>query len=294
MSSVPVLNKFVVLAMPPLEGAMINSIFAAVFFLVVSRGRFLSLRFSRYSLGAGALNTVGLGCLFLALVNMHPAVAGLVNRTGVVFAIIISATLLRQRPSRAEILLGGIAIVGAFGSAWRDLTSTSAESLCLALTSAASFAGSNFCLREAAKSESNVLVLARMNILSALLLGLVFASSSEPLQIPSDAFSWTLVLIAALLGSCLGFWFYLISLRQLSFSMAAILRSTGPFFTALIAYPFFGFDLNPIQIISALILIGAIIGLAVVSRPVPTPESLRTEAAPTAHESPAGGSRALQ
>lgn len=267
MSSVPVMNKFVVMTISPLQGALANCLISTFFFGLVNRfmiGK-AKIAFCSYSIKAGILNAIGLALLYMAIQRVHPVAVGVMGRLGIVFAMAMSGVFLRQKPAMSEIILGSIAILGAFISAWSDLQDPNANGLWMALASTASFTASNFCLKAAARKNSNLDVLTHMNFFSTLLLGAVLFLSQEHLHIPNTLSSWALIVGATLVGSCLGFWFLLLSLNSLSFSMATILRATGPLFTALIAYPFFGFDFNALQIGSALFIMLAIVGLAVTS-----------------------------
>lgn len=184
-----------------------------------------------YPLAAGFFNGIGLWTLYVALTQLHPATVGLVNRTGIVFAMILAFAFMNTRPAKSEIILGAIAIMGAFGAAGFKIVGPDSRYLWFSFLSTLGFTCSQFCLKKATSKKSNFFILLQMNVWSGLTVLVLFLLSKESLHLPSTAISWSVLIAASLIGSCLGIWFYLISLKNLSFPMATILRATGPVFT---------------------------------------------------------------
>jgi drug/metabolite transporter (DMT)-like permease len=268
MSTMPVINKFILQTTSPILGALVNSVVATVFFFAVALVTTKSIRipFSKFSLTSGVFNGLGLIFLFMALEQIHPAIYGFLGRLSVIYAMILSAIFLKEKPDRAEIILGILAVGGALGSAIEDGNHLNLPGVLLAVASTLSFSAANLCLKFASNKNSNTHALAAMNLVSVILLTCFFAISSEHLRIPSAPFTWGLMILGALFGSCFGFWFYLQSIKMLTYSRANLLRATNPLFTAIVAYPFFGLNFSLMQIVSALILMVSIIAISIHER----------------------------
>lgn len=268
MASVPVMNKLVVISMSPFAGALANSLISTSFFALVNFSKPAPSveRRDFYSMIAGVFNAIGLLCLYLALREVHPAVVGFINRSGIVFAMLLSFVFMNLRPTKMEVGLGAVALLGALGASGVGNIDAKSHALALAFTSTIGFTCSQYFLKMATQKHANVSILLRMNFWTMLVLLICFLFSSEVTLLPSTANAWAIMALASLVGSCLGFWFYLISLKTLSFSMATILRATGPLFTALISMPFFAFNLSVSQIVSGVVLIVAIIAMALRGR----------------------------
>lgn len=281
MSSMPIINKFILQTTSPLLGALVNSIVSTIFFFIMALITTKSIRisFSKFSLTSGLFNGLGLIFLFMALEQIHPAIYGFLGRLSVIYAMILAVIFLGQKPDKAEIVLGIFAVLGALGSAVEDWNHLNINGLLLAVASTISFSVANLCLKFASNTNSDSHVLTAMNLISVVLLSSFLAISSEHLKIPSSLATWNLMIFGALIGSCFGFWLYLQSIKKLTYSRANLLRATGPFFTAIVAYPFFGFDFSPVQVASALILMISIIALSIAAKPrvkapldIPTPD----------------------
>lgn len=210
----------------------------------------------------GVFNGLGLVFLFLSLQYLHPAIIGFVSRLGIVFAMVLSTFFLNQKPDRAEICLGCLALLGALGSAFDGSSNTSILGFLLALGSTLSFSISNLSFKFASRKYSTSKILSSSYLVSATMLFVFCAVSLKPIRYATDPRSWGFIFAGALFASCLGFWCYLESLKYLSFSRATLLRATGPLFTAVMSYPFFGLQFSGGQMISASILLSSIILLA--------------------------------
>jgi len=264
MNAAPVMNKFILNSSSPIFAAFANASLSFVFFKIIDCWKSRSMRFhcSLHTLTGGIFNGLGLVFLFLALQYIHPAIVGFVGRLGIVFAMILSTFFLKQRPDGFEICLGGLALLGALGSAIHDSSTSSWLGFLYALGSTLSFSLSNLNFKFASHQYSSSEILSSSYFFSAIMLLIFCAISSEPLKYATDLRGWGSILMGSLFGSCLGFWCYLESLKFLSFSRATLLRATGPLFTALIAYPFFGFKFSSEQVASASLLFFAIILLS--------------------------------
>lgn len=264
MNSGPVINKFILRSSSPIFSALINALLSFIFFKTIDciKSRSLKFHISLNSLVGGIFNGFGLVLLFLALQHVHPAIIGFVGRLGIVFAMILATIFLNQRPDRAEICLGLVAILGAMGSVLHDGTDSSVFGFFLAVGSTLSFSVSNLCFKLAARRHSSAQILSSSYLVSAIMLFIFCTTSSEPVRYATDLKSWGLIIAGALFSSCLGFWCYLESLKYLTFSRATLLRATGPLFTVAMSYPFFGLQFSAGQITSASILLLSVILLA--------------------------------
>lgn len=268
MASGPVMSKFVVLSVSPLSGGLINCTVSSVFYALLywPLAKYKRPSFCSRLMAAGALNAIGLLCLYFALLQVHPAIVGLMNRLGIVFAMLLSFAFMQLRPKRSEIVFGVIALVGAVGAVGLQVLGADFLGIGLALISMMAFTGSQFFLKQADGARGSYETLLQMNIWSSILIFAVILFWPHRLSWPEDAHGWGIVLASTLIGSCLGYLFYLKSLRQLTFSMATILRATSPIFTALIAIPFFGFNMNVWQTSSAAVLLLSIVGYVIIGR----------------------------
>ncbi len=261
MSSQPVVSKIIIPTTGAAFPALINAVFAMIFFAIINfyQTKSIKIPMSKPSIVSGFANGIGLALMFLAIQSLHPAIFGFVGRLGVVFMMVLSTLFLKQRPDKIEVGLGLVAVLGALGSAFSDFSSASFFGLLFALGSTFCFSISNLSLKFAADRASNSQVLTCTNLIASILLFIYFILNSKNFVLPSDLKIWLLMLVTALLGNCIGFWCYMKSLKYLTFSRATLIRTTSPLFTAAISIPFFGFNFSTSQVASAFVLLLSIL-----------------------------------
>jgi drug/metabolite transporter (DMT)-like permease len=267
MSAAPILNKFTLVSVNPLFASLVNSIIGAAFFLSIYFVRENSKvpTISKHALLSGIFNALGLILMFFSLREMNPAVLGFLGRMSVVFAFILSALFLGKMPDKVEVALAIFTLLGALGSAIGDHNHQNILGVLFALGYILCFSLSNLCLKLGSEKKSNCEILGLMNLISAFFLGQFYVFFGDK-TLPAGSTSWLLLFVGALFGTCLGLWFYLKSLKIINFSRAAVIRLTGPLFTAAMAYPFFGLQLNFWQGTSAVVLLASIAFLAIHER----------------------------
>lgn len=211
----------------------------------------------------------GFGFLFalLALNLTSASVASLIWATQPILIIVLAWILLRERPSWKLIILGSIAISGAFVIAGADFSSDNSAFLgnLFAFASALCVAIYVIMMRQAGSSMDPILSVAILQT-SAFVLSLVLLPMSVFLiQDQSLEMSITTGLLAVVSGVVyygIAFWLYVLGLRKLSAGRAGLFLNLSPVFTIVLSFLLLSERLSGIQWVGAGMVFAAVISLS--------------------------------
>jgi drug/metabolite transporter (DMT)-like permease len=261
-----VLNAFALGRLGAVEAALIGTATALLVSLLAAarRGERLRLGLGRDRdrgwalLGAGLLDGLGNLGLFAGLALIGPVPVALLGALSPVFAALLAWGVLGERPRRAQLLAGGLAVVGALLFSWREGASPTAPGLLLAAGATLAYAGSNLLSTLALRARSPAEVLAGTKLWALCACAAAGLLGGRLHVAPLDAAGVGLTVLAALLGNYLAVRLFLEALRRDGLAVSAAVRAAGPMATAAAAWPFFPVVLSPVNLAGGAVLLAAV------------------------------------
>ena len=217
------------------------------------------------ALAGGVLGTLAIvKALFLVDFNQLSVVV-LLQKFQPVFAVLLAAVLLRERPTRAFLAWAALAILGGylltFGWALPDFSrgARAAAAAGMALLAAASFGSATvFGKKLLASLTFGDATFARYGLTSALsALLLIVTGIAFPLRLVTPA-NWIIISIIAVTTGSGALFLYYFGLQRVPARIAAVCELCLPLSAVAFDYFVNGSVLSPLQIAGALLMIGAI------------------------------------
>ena len=247
---------------PAQYGAILECLFTGLLCLMSARllGHSIKVIFSKELLIAGALNAAGLICLFEGLARVNPAVIGLIGRLYFVYAMLISYLYFQERPSRVEMFLIALAILGVFLVSFQTggTTTGSALGIIFAFLYPALFAIQNAVIKPIVTriNTSSVLLNTKVYALVPLLAyGLLRQTSGD------HSFSLTgvgIIFCSTFLSTFLGLLLFYRALGITTFRLANLMKVTEPVFVLLFSYALFPVELSPQNLAGTLLILASV------------------------------------
>lgn len=265
MSLAPIINKFALGHVNPVQAALLSSIFALVFCYLYARiiGESITIIKNKYIWLIGLFNALGVICLYSSLNMLSPISVGFIGRFYIVFALLLSVVMLKEKFGRREFYLIILAIVGTFLFVEKDSNYSSLLGIGLALCYTFFFALTNTLVKITIKNVSSNTVLFYNNGISIIFIFVFAMISGESLSISNINYQGiTLILLSAFLSGFLGLLLFYEGLRHIDFSLANLIRSLGPIIVAIYSWPFFPIDINVYNITGATFLLISVILLS--------------------------------
>lgn len=257
---------------PAEVGAILECLFTGLLCLVSARFLGHSVKFvlDKGLFWSGMLNAAGLIFLFEGLARVHPALIGLISRLYFVYAMMISYLYFQERPSRLEMALIALAILGVFLVSFQTGGTSigSALGIIFAFLYPALFAIQNAVVKPVVKrfDTSTVLLNTKAYALAPLLIyGLARHAPAHSLSLTGVG----IIFCSTFLSTFLGLLLFYKALGLTTFRLANLMKVTEPVFVLVFSYFLFPVDLTP-QNVAGTILILASVGFVALreSRPV--------------------------
>jgi drug/metabolite transporter (DMT)-like permease len=273
MSSSPVLDKLALSSIAPVPAVVVVYSYNAIFSLIsvrkkVSRAFIMKLLMQRWLLFMGGINALALIMLFQGLDLTDPVSVGFLRRFYVVFALLMSSSLLGERFTRLEAMVTLVSAVGAFifVSEGKLPVFQSIVGSGLIILSSALFAYANLLAKRHVNKLSTMELMALNNWL---VLFFVTAYSLLRHDFPVDIEIESIILLgfSALLSSFIGLALFYAGLRYVSYWKANILRSLEPLVVTLYSLPFFPQTITWARLMGGGLLVAGVLILIFLARP---------------------------
>ncbi len=262
MNLAPLLNKFALNHIGIILAALFNTLFVVLFsYLAMQyRGKRVSFKKTNKILWwIGLCDAVGVMSLYTSLDLITPVMVGFLGRLYTVFAIILSLIFLKERISKGQAVLVGIAIVGLFMFVNKELDFSSVLGIVAAITYTFFFAVSNLLAKIATATEETYEIIFSNKLIS---LGFVFAYGIVTGKLTlagADMTGIGLVFLTSLLCNFIGLRLFYEGLRYVESNLLNLIRSAGPLLVVAYSWYFFPEPLSWINVIGAVLLLGSIV-----------------------------------
>ncbi len=263
MSLGPTINKFALARVSPFTLVLYNALLCCMFtfpfiykkLLKVSPEEVKSLAM------AGILNGVSMFFLFYGLSKSSPAIVSMLNRTYIIFSILIGAFFLKEYISKLD---WGLIIVSTLGIILFMIKKEMAQAHLGALYGIMSgllFAFCNMTIKNKLKETCEYVILFSINFTSALFFFIVISvfQGREDLVLPLEPRTLSFVFLGAFLGSFLGLLLFYASIKTIPFYKANLYRSISPVVSLFVGLMFFPVSLSTLNIIGLVILVSSFI-----------------------------------
>jgi drug/metabolite transporter (DMT)-like permease len=261
MSLSPLINKFSLGFFDPFYAALFNSIFAAIFcylYSIIIREKISFIK-NKYLWLIGLTNALGLVCLFISLSYLSPVTVGFLGRFYIIFAILLAVIMLKERFKRIDTLLIITAIVGTFLFVDKEGNLDSYIGIITALLYTFLFALTNTLVKRTVNTHNSNSILFYNNAISAILIFLFIVISGNLSFQNIEVEGLLLLMVSAFFSGFLGLLLFYNGLKYIKFSLANLIRSTGPIIVALYSWWFFPVELTFSNIFGAILLLGSVI-----------------------------------
>lgn len=264
MSLAPLINKFSLSFINPIQASFLNAAFALFFSFCYAKIRKEKIQIikNKYIWLIGIFNALGLVSLYKSLNFLSPITVGFIGRFYVVFAILLSIIMLREKFRKKEAFLVSLAIIGTFLFAEKDNNLTNILGIIYAFSYTFFFALTNTLVKITVTNVSSNTILFYNNGISAIFIFLYMFLNGEFLSLGFNINGISLIFISAFLNGFLGLLLFYEGLRYINFSLANIIRSTGPIVVAIYSWSFFPIDLDIYKVMGIVLLLSSVILLS--------------------------------
>lgn len=257
-----VLNKFALGGLSPVFGALMTSIFAAGFTLILIGIQDHELSVIRHPavLWLGLTNGIGVILQYLALSLISPVTVTLIAQVYLIYVFILAYFCLHEKLGHLDYLAIACCLTGAFlvGNYQLKLDLSSALGVLAAFVYPLMFAANNLLAKylvDQKKQRPNGVLLYNHGVSAALMLLAAFIIPKSFAGITLQALTFNFG--GAFFNGFLALLLFFISLKYITAGRANIVRASGPLFVIALSYVFFPVPLTPQLLIGALLLIVA-------------------------------------
>lgn len=262
MSIGPTINKFALTSISPLTLVFYNSLLCCLLtapFIYKTLFK-ISVQEIKFLLIAGILNGVSLLFLFYGLNKSSPALVSMLNRSYIIFSILIGAIILKEKIVKIDWGLIFFTIIGfILFMMKKDITQFQMGAL-LGIFSGLLFSLCNLTIKAKLSKTSSYITLFSINFTSAFIFFFVcLLKGPKNFTLPSEPRVLTFIFLGAFLGSFLGLLFFYTSIKTIPFYKANLYRSISPVVSLLCGLIFFPVSLSATNIAGLIILLAAFI-----------------------------------
>lgn len=247
---------------PAPVAAIFECLFTGLLCLLSARvlGHSVRLVFKKELLLAGLLNAAGLIFLFEGLARMHPGILGLIGRLYFVYAMLISYLHFQERPSRTEMALIALAILGVFLISFQTGGTSvgSALGIIFAFLYPALFAIQNALIKPIVCTLDTSTVLMNTKTYALVPLLVYFLVRHGGSDIPISLTGIEIIFVSTFLSTFLGLLLFYKALRIATFRFANLMKATEPVFVLIFSYALFPVELTPQNMIGTLLILASV------------------------------------
>lgn len=262
MSIGPTINKFSLLKISPFSLVFYNASLCVLFSLpfIYKKIKKIQLNELKQLLIAGLFNGISMFFLFYGLDKSSPVLVSMLNRSYIIFSILLAAFVLKEKIAKSDWALILAAVSGIILFMYKDNIDHIESGAFYGLLSGAFFSLCNFTIKNKLKETSEYIILFSINLVTALLFFLITITKvTNGLNLPFELKSLSLIFIGAFFGSFLGILFFYYSIKKIPFYKANLYRSLSPVLTLFIGIAFFPVQLTKMNWIGLILLISSFI-----------------------------------
>lgn len=262
MSLGPTINKFALMNVTPFTLVFYNSILCCLFTFPFIYKKILKIDRDelRPLLTAGILNGLSMFFLFYGLSKSSPALVSMLNRSYIIFSILLGVLLLKEKIAKIDWALILFAILGVtLFMLKKEMAQVQADAF-YGLVSGFLFCLCNFTIKNKLNKTSEYITLFSINFISALIfLFVCLIQGPEYLTLPLEGKVLGFVFLGAFLGSFLGLLLFYASIKTIPFYKANLYRSISPVVSLICGLFFFPVSLSCVNIVGLVVLLSAFI-----------------------------------
>ncbi|MCI2032865.1 MAG: DMT family transporter [Lactobacillus sp.] len=257
-----VLNKFALGGLSPVFGALMTSVFAAGFTLILIgiQDRELEAIRNPAVLWLGLTNGLGVILQYVALSFISPVTVTLIAQVYLIYVFILAYFGLHEKLRGLDYLAIVCCLTGAFlvGNYQLQLDFSSLVGVLAAFVYPLMFAANNLLAKYLVDQKSqrpNGVLLYNHGVSAAFMLIAAFLVPKSFAGITTQALAFNFG--GAFFNGFLALLLFFISLKYITAGRANIVRASGPLFVIVLSYVFFPVPITPQLLIGALLLIAA-------------------------------------
>lgn len=254
-----VLNKFSVSTLHPFQASFLNALISFIITL-------LTLVFSKTKIPfiknqviwiLGITNTLGIVLQYFSISLLDTVTTGLIGRFYIVFAILLSIFVLKEKLNNKDILPLILVVLGTFMVSNFGNDFSSSIGIICALSYTFFFALTNTLAKKMVKDTNENIILLYNQAISAIILFVIICTTGN--YYIEFNYGFASVAMSAFLSGYLGLLFFYKGLKYISFREANVIRSLNPIFVFIYSLPFFKVNININFMIGAALIIGSIL-----------------------------------
>lgn len=260
MSLTPILNKFSLTDLSPIQASFFNALFSTLILLItvlLDKSK-IKIYHNKFIWLLGITNTIGILLQYVSLSLLDPVSVGLLGRFYIIFALFLSVLFLNETLCKNDTLPIIFAVIGSFLITQFSGDFNSILGVIATLSYTFFFALTNMLAKKTVKDIDSKTILLYNQATSTLLLGIILIVTNHlhTIHISIGLFS---ILLSALCSGVIGLLLFYEGLKYISFREANIIRTLNPIFVFIFSFPFFPLPLTPKFITGAILIIISII-----------------------------------
>ena len=262
MSLGPTINKFALKDVSPMTLVFYNAFLCCLFTFPLVYKKLLAVNKQEVKalIFAGLLNGLSMYFLFYGLNKSSPALVSMLNRSYILFSILLGAYVLKESIQRIDWALIVFATLGIILFMFKKEMSLVDGAALLGLISGLLFSLCNFIIKNKLHKTSEYIILFSINFISAFIFFFIcLLDGIDTIYIPLDIKVVSFIVLGSFLGSFLGLLLFYASIKKIPFYKANLYRSVSPVVSLIIGLAFFPVFLSTTNIIGLVILLSAFI-----------------------------------
>ncbi|APX72649.1 DMT family transporter [Companilactobacillus allii] len=254
----PVLNKFSLVSLNPVIGALFTSVFAAIFNLILILVMYhdFSIIKNKWVIALGLSNAIGVILQYIALTLLSPVTVTLIARIYLVYVFALSYIFLKEKLVKWDYLAIAMCIIGSVFVSTGRIQIDSIWGILCAFIYPLMYAINNIIAKYLVEDNNPGNVLFYNHLVSAVLLfvyALIIPGTFGGIQAKAVTFNF----FGAFFNGFLSLLLFYTSLKFITAGKANIVRALGPIIVIVYSYFFFPIQISSNIIVGALLLIAS-------------------------------------
>jgi drug/metabolite transporter (DMT)-like permease/8-oxo-dGTP pyrophosphatase MutT (NUDIX family) len=262
MSLGPTINKFALSNISPITLVFYNALLCCLFTLpfVFKKLAGISIQELKALLLAGILNAVSMFFLFYGLSKSSPAMVSMLNRSYILFSILIGAVVLKENISKLD---WGLIVCASLGIILFMIKKEMAQlqvGALFGLFSGLLFSLCNLTIKNKLSKTCAYVTLFSINLVTGITFFLLcLYQGHQYATLPLEVSTLSYIFLGAFLGSFLGLLFFYESIKTIPFYKANLYRSISPVVSLICGLYFFPVSLSNVNVAGLVILLSSFI-----------------------------------